>query len=93
MCGRLVRISRLNFDASGFEGQYVTWAEKGATGYRVFTDGSGNRITVATSGYASFAGEQVPRREVALTGILMKGNTDTARGVYILKLRSADDVE
>jgi len=95
MCGLLVRIEGLIFTPAAEEGHaYTTWAGHGSgNGYRVFRDTSGAQITVVTSGYALFARNQVPRgRAVALTGILMRGNTDTARGVYMLKLRDLDDV-
>lgn len=96
MCGLLVRIERLIFiPATEEEHAYTTWAERGGgNGYRVFGETSGTaQITVTTSGYASFAAHQLPRgRAVTLTGILMRGNTDTARNVYMLKLRGLEDV-
>lgn len=92
-CGSLIRIGGVAFVPGDREGEYITWAEAGSTGYRAFRDGADREITVVTSGYASFAGEQVPQGTVAITGILMKGNTDKSQGVYMLKLRDTDDVE
>lgn len=91
-CGFLVRVEGLRFVPGELEGEYITWAQKGGNGYRVFRDGGEREITVVTSSYADFAGMRVPAGQVSLTGILMKGNTDTARNVYMIKLRNIGDV-
>ena len=91
-CGMLVRIDGLTLLPGEQEGKYTTWADGEDTGYRVFRDGMGAEITVMTSGFADFADWEVPRGRVALVGILMKGNSDKARGVWMLKLRDVNDV-
>lgn len=93
VCGLLIRIEGLTFVPGTLEGEYITWSDGKTNGYRVFRDGAGREITVITSAYASFSGEQVSQDAVALTGILMKGNTDKSQGVYMLKLRDIADVE
>lgn len=92
MCGMLVRIDGLTFMPGEQEGQYITWAEAGKTSYRMFRDSEGAEITVTTSGFADFADRPVPRASVSFTGILMKGNTNSARGVWMIKLRNGEDV-
>ncbi len=91
-CGMLVRIDGLTFMPGESEGQYTTWAEAGMTSYRLFRDAAGAEITVNTSGFADFADREVPHGPVSLVGILMKGNTDRARGVWMIKLRDSEDV-
>ncbi len=91
-CGMLVRIDGLTFVPGEPEGRYITWADAGTTSYRLFRDGAGAEITVVTSGFADFADGEVPRGRVSLVGILMKGNSDAARGVWMIKLRSGNDV-
>ncbi|MDL2320252.1 DUF5689 domain-containing protein [Alistipes sp. OttesenSCG-928-B03] len=87
MCGRLVRISGLCLIAD----EAVAWAEGGTT-YRHFEDSKGGEIAVQTSTYADFADKTVPAGEVALTGILMRGNIDRGNRFFI-KLRDVDDIE
>lgn len=91
-CGTLVRIDGLRFADDVGDG-YITWAVDKQTSYRRFENDNGTDITVQTSGYADFAARRLPRGKVRLTGILMRGNTDTQRDVYMLKLRDWYDVE
>lgn len=56
-----------------------------------FRSGS-DSIYVYTSGYASFAGEKVPRDEVSITGILQRGKVE-GKEVYQLKMRDLNDVQ
>lgn len=76
----------------------VTWAyprdgtnSVPQSAYRYFTDVEGNTVAVYTSGYASFAGNEVPLGTVSLTGILSYGTTDKGQ-MFILRLRDAEDI-
>lgn len=94
-CGRLVTIGPLRLSS----GQLWTWAvnpaesEYSSTSYRFFSDPNGDEIAVQTSNYASFAEGLIPDSELSLTGILMYGKAGSGSAVYMLKLRSLDDVE
>lgn len=97
LCGRLVRINGLKFVAE--PGAPLSWAfprgpgtETPQTGYRVFEDGAGGTITVVTSGYANFAGAEIPLGTISLTGILSYGKAGTGTDSFILKLRDINDV-
>ena len=88
-CGTLVRVEGLTY-----VGEPMGWGttEYGSETDREFVDSEGCRILVRTSRYADFAEHQVPRREVALCGILYR---DRYKGedVYVLKMRDLRDVE
>ena len=97
MIGTLVRIENLTFshtDRSPTGVNIPTWAfpfpPDGAapvTLSQVFTNGS-NSIIVRTSGYARFAGTDMPTEPVNMVGILTIFNT-----TYQLVLRDLNDVE
>jgi len=82
MCGRLVRIRGLH-PADGGDG---TWQE-----YTLFSDGSGGRIAVFASGYASFFGHAVPEGDLSLTGILQYGRVGDEGDMFIIKMRHEAD--
>lgn len=94
--GRLVRVSDLRLVGTG---EPVTWAvaAKGGalpeTGVRDFFDNYGNRISVTTSGYASFANAYVPEERINLTGILVRSKGNGGAESLMLKLRDLNDVE
>lgn len=108
LCGTLVRVNNVRFSPDTEDvSRYVpnigrtseTWAtprsplgESAKTGYRIFRDKEGNTLTVVTSGYANFAGEEIPSGTVSLTGILSFGNTDKGKKSFLLKLRDLSDV-
>lgn len=79
MCGQLVRIEGLKV----VDTEPVTWE-----GDRVFSDGGGRLISVDTSPYADFAGDKIPQKRLALTGVLIKKSMH-----YGIKLRDLNDVE
>jgi len=89
MQGRLVTINDVQF-ADSETGK--TWAEPGedppASANRYLTDCSGNRIIVRTSGYASFAGNQLPAGKGTITGIITIFNSD-----YQLIVRDIEEVQ
>lgn len=58
---------------------------------KFFTDG-GDSLYVSTSGYASFAGDTVPRGRLELTGILFRGKVG-GKMVYELKMRDRYDIQ
>lgn len=58
---------------------------------KFFTDG-GDSLYVSTSGYASFAGDTVPRGRLELTGILLRGKVG-GKMVYELKMRDRYDIQ
>ena len=93
-CGELVRLDSVQLAVD----TVVTWAipatvdTRPQTAYRVFLDRNGQSVAVVTSGYADFARDTVPRTEVSLTGILMHGKIDTGKTMFLLKMRSRDDV-
>lgn len=84
MIGKLVTISNIQF-ADPELGK--TYAEGTTTTNRNIEDPSGNAIIVRTSGYANFAGIQVPSKRGKITAILSKFNSD-----YQLYVRSLADV-
>lgn len=85
LCGAPVTIERLVFTPT--EGNSGCWS-----GYARFEDSNGNAIYTDTSSYADFADEEVPRGEVALTGILQYGTVSREIGKqFILKMRSSED--
>ena len=91
--GCLVRVAGLRLDAPSD----TTWAVPTAVGYPrsaslKFRTIRGDSIYVATSGYASFAADAVPRQEVTLTGVLYRGRV-AGRPVYQLKMRDLNDVQ
>ncbi len=105
MCGRLVRIDGLTLAAeeiieASATGENVKWYYVSPEAYytptyctRKFLTDSGTEVWVATSRYASFAGETVPQTRVSLTGILMCGKFDGSKDIYALLLRDVNDVE
>lgn len=95
--GRLVRIENLRLDPVAD----TTWAlpvaltgeEEPRSATIKFRDVSGqDSIYVYTSGYASFAGDTVPKGTVSITGILLSGKVD-GEEVYQLKMRDEQDVQ
>lgn len=95
MCGRLVRFERMRYAPDGLDG--ALWS-----GYRRFVDASvaDDEVTdetpavyVLTRSHADWAGEPVPVRPLALTGILQYGRADGRSGCYLLKPRSEHDLE
>lgn len=95
MCGRAVRIGRV----LGVPDNPLRWAQpedegvEAQAGTAVFRDWRGDSITVVTSGYAAFAGGEVPRDSVTLNGILMYGKFGAGKEKFVLKLRDENDVE
>lgn len=94
--GTLVRFEGVHLDGA----VDTTWALPASltssgvpqSAYLKFRDEKSDSIYVATSGYASFAGETVPTGTVSLTGILMQGKVN-GKSVYQLKMRDLQDVE
>lgn len=98
-CGKLIRLTGIELIKTD-EIDNPTWAEAPVgwdntprTGYRMFTDTDGNEICIVTSGYAEFAGEEVPQGKINVTGILSYGKTGTGREMFLLKMRELKDVE
>jgi hypothetical protein len=89
-CGRLVRFVGLEY-----VGTEPCWAATryGTVAEREFTTPEGERLVVATSNYADFAGEKIPDGPLALSGILYCTQKEGGEVVYTLKLRTTDDVE
>lgn len=87
-CGMVVCVSGLSAAA---EDAGLRWAENRYNTYRFFEDDAGRRIAVLTSGYADFASEKVPDGKIALTGILMYGQTGKGT-MFFLKLRDLNDI-
>lgn len=58
-----------------------------------FSDAAGDTVRVATSRYADFAAERVPRGEVVLTGIVLRGTFGGHAQTTVIKLRDRNDVE
>lgn len=85
LCGRLVRIDglRLRPDPATLT---PTWE-----GYRLFEDTAGHAVAVCTSGYARFAGSEVPQQRCSLTGILEYGTAGSYGKRFILLMRDEND--
>ncbi len=79
ICGQLVHIA----DLQSVYTEPETWA-----GEKIFQDDNGNQISVFTSTYADFAGEEIPSGKLELTGIITKTSVR-----YVLKIRDLDDVK
>ena len=67
-------------------------SEYGSEADRVFLVGEGERFAVRTSRYADFSTLPIPSEEVTLTGILYRDRV-AGEEMFVLKLRSEDDVE
>ncbi len=80
LCGRLITIGGLRADDEA-----TTWAEGRYTSYRKFRDALGDSIYVQTSPYAGFAAQELPRDEVAITGVLYFGAVG-GRETFIIKM-------
>lgn len=80
LCGRLVTVSNLRADDEA-----STWAAGRYTSYRKFRDSLGDSIYVQTSPYARFAAQELPRDEVAITGVLYYGAV-SGRNAFIIKI-------
>ena len=94
--GSLVRVAGLRVESV----RDTTWAvpaRLSADGtprtalLKFLTDG-GDSLYVSTSGYASFAGDTVPRGRLELTGILLRGKIG-GKMVYELKMRDRYDIQ
>ena len=95
LCGRLVRIAGLEADPEAVGGTWAQTRPSPVTGYVDFHARHAPDIapvTVATSGYASFALAPVPGGEVTLTGILFYGRGQDSSDHFLLKLRDEKDI-
>lgn len=93
-CGMLVRVENVAYheDPPPIWGATNPVTGEPTTAYRKFIDASENAVYVSCSGYADFAGEQIPSGLVSLTGILQYGKAGTYKNVFIIKIRDLDDV-
>ncbi len=92
--GRLVEMGPLRSAADAPE----CWAVEEDTVYSsyavvCFSDAAGDTVRVATSRYADFAAERVPRGDVMLTGIVLRGTFGGHAHTTVIKLRDRNDVE
>lgn len=90
LCGRLVSLSGLRLCSSDYLGVWKVNAEGKWTGYNVFCDTSGDIIVVLTSEYANYAECDIPTSEVALTGILQRGDFN-GKECFFIKMRDEKD--
>lgn len=91
--GRLVEVGPLRAAADAPE----YWAAEEDTVYSsyavvCFSDAAGDTVRVATSRYADFAAERVPRGDVMLTGIVLRGAFGGHAHTTVIKLRDRYDV-
>lgn len=88
-CGELVRI-----EGATFQGEESDWGstDYGSEADRMFLSRKGERFVVRTSRYADFATSPIPHRQLSLTGILYRDRVE-GEDIFVLKMRSLDDVE
>ena len=94
--GSLVRVAGLRVESV----RDTTWAVPARlsadgtprTALLKFLTDEGDSLYVSTSGYASFAGDTVPRGRLELTGILLRGKIG-GKMVYELKMRDRYDIQ
>ena len=88
MLGRLVSFNQVQFADSELGKTYADpLSDPPAAANRYLTDCNNNRILVRTSGYATFAGKQLPLGKGSITGIVTVFNND-----YQLLIRDVDEV-
>ncbi|MBE0676356.1 MAG: choice-of-anchor J domain-containing protein [Bacteroidales bacterium] len=88
MHGRLVTFNDVQFSDSELGKTYADADEDPpASANRYLTDCSGNRIIVRSSGYATFAGTELPEGKGTITGVVTVFNSD-----YQLIIRDIDEV-
>ena len=88
MLGRLVTFNQVQFADSELGKTYADPdSDPPAAANRYLTDCSNNRIIVRTSGYATFAGQQLPSGKGSITGIVTVFNND-----YQLLIRDIEEV-
>lgn len=88
MLGRLVTFNQVQFADSELGKTYADpMSDPPAAANRYLTDCSNNRIIVRTSGYATFAGQQLAGGKGSITGIVTVFNND-----YQLLIRDVNEV-
>ncbi len=89
MCGRLVCIGPVRCAEEG-----ARWGDDNYGSYcdRLFVAEDGHRVVVRTSRYADFATMAIPTRWLTLKGVLYRDRYE-GEDVFVLKIRSLDDVE
>ena len=96
MCGMLVQVADVIYVPEEGEAGIPAWGgdddDPLRTGYRMFEERDGERVCVATSGYADFAADPVPSGRVTIRGILTYGKAVGGKKMFMLKLRDTDDL-
>ena len=90
MCGRLVRIDKLQLCSAIYPDAWQINLEGKWLGYNVFCNKAGNIIVVHTSEYANYADQYISTEQVTITGILQRGKFN-GEECYFIKMRDEKD--